>query len=305
MVIDFDIYDFYRLFKVQAKKDLDKYTKEVKYYIETKNKYKAEIIELIDFYKETYNVDINNYVEFTDEKYNDKESLFNKFMFIATKEDNEDNRVNIYKIIKYAIAIRKIDKYNNLIRLATKRSSISCRKYQNYISRYYSEVHRNLLLGAAYKFNYGIGYYAISRYILNNKNKVLDYVATKKNKEKLLKEGKRLYNKHEAAWYKYRGLDYDGVDYRIYRKEDYYYCINIFKSKLFSFHSKLFKQSDYINKRHRSKSIKDIANECKNLDDIANYPMSLNRKLLVYLYKNPHKKIIFDRGDDETIKRRN
>jgi hypothetical protein len=82
-------------------------------------------------------------------------------------------------------------------------------------------------------FEDNIGWLCINRCkVVQGNRKLLDFQATKRNKEKLLAEGKRLWNKTEYEYAKSLGLDYDGVDYRKYVEAEYCYEFALLDTKL-------------------------------------------------------------------------
>ena len=188
------------------------------------------------------------------------------------------------------------------IELANKRSTILSSKYRAIINAYYAKVHKCILEGKGYKFGYGIGTYYIKYKKFSNRHRstvtVLDYSATAARKKELLAQGIKLYDENEAAWYKFRNIPYDGVDYRVFKNKEGEYLIRFKDSKMIKDKFLQYEHTEYLANKYRGMSYKQIADTvCNTIEDIYNLQLDIRYKLNILLYKYPEKCLNFMRYD--------
>ena len=111
---------------------------------------------------------------------------------------------------------------------------ITMEQYRSILEAFYTEVHKRMIInGEGYVFEEPLGWVCINRCkIVKGRRKKLDFKATKENKEKLIAEGKRLWNKEEAEYARSIGVEYNGVDYRVYLDSEVVYEIPIINCRL-------------------------------------------------------------------------
>ena len=108
----------------------------------------------------------------------------------------------------------------------------------------------------------------------------LNYSATKKKKEELIKEGKRIYNDIERKWCQSNGIEYKAEDYRVFMKKEYCYEIPLIGCKLPDGSKYKLTISDYRHNSMRNKSNEDLIKECNNdINKICELPIDLKTKL--------------------------
>lgn len=286
---DIKLKDYYLSFIAKAKRDSNIYNAELKYYKQVRDKQLAELEEDKDKLIKLFKIYLTDYTV-----------AVKRAKFLLRVERNINNRFLLNKIAKLDNAISKIEEYERMIILTNKRKNLKYRDYENYISRYFNKVHKFVLQGYGYKYGFDIGTLAISRWRTKDCIKPrIDYDATNKNKKKLLAEGKKLWNQYEAQWYAQRRIPYDGVDYRIFSKKTHVYEINIYKSKLFTYRNHKFEHKEYVNSKFKGCSYQELADMCKDLDEIAKMPVDLKYKLNMYLYKEPGSYISYIRNDEQ------
>jgi len=303
MCPDVKLKDYYVNFILNAKTDIIKYNNKIKLLQEERQKLFDYIVDNKDYYYDNFNIKLNNYTkEIIEKTYNTERTLINKCNVYIKDEIDSTKRIYLYKLISYCNVLYEIHNLNTMIALANKRKNIKPREYQRLIGKYYKQVHKEILQGFGYKFNYGIGIFCICRWKVNDtksNNQKLDYYATNKNKKELLAKGKKLFNPIEAKWYADRNIPYDGIDYRVYKKVTHLYDINIIRSKLFTYRNHIFEHAEYVKYTLRGKSYTDMANECETLDDIVNYPVDIRYKLNMWLYKDPSNYILYIRNNEQ------
>lgn len=285
------IHEYYISFINNASNDIALYQKEVENYKLAKDKQ----FELINNYKDNYETLFKIYIE-------DEHVAIKRAKLIINTETDPNRRFLLSLILKYGYILDKIIEYNNMIKLTDTRKNLKFKEYEAIVSRFYCRVHKFVLQGFGYVYTQGIGTLCISRWRVKDSTKpMVDFKATNENKRRLLAEGKKLYNKVEADWYKERGIPYDGVEYIVYTKTSNVYVIDIIKSKLFRHSNHIFRRTEYINNKFKGLGFKGMAEICDTLDDISTFPVDLKYKLNILLYKDPTQYIKFIRNDDEDI----
>lgn len=304
MTPDITIKEYYLKFIRDASKDIIEYNTQLNTIAEMKEQVYNYIIDNADFYSDNYNINLKNYeCEIINKCYNPSSTLYNKVIKLSNIEENNNNRIKLLQIVKYCNIIRRIYEYDRLIILADKRKNMPFKEYRRIVINYYNKVHRCVLSGMGYKFNYGIGVFCINRWTMDAdrmaRKKKLDFAATSARKKELLAQGIKIYNDCEAAWYKARGLPYNGVDYRVYKTETYFYEIGFINSTILSRGATEFKHTEYISSKYRGLSYSDMANHCKDLEDISNFQVDIRYKLNMFLHKYPTKYLTFIRNADQ------
>lgn len=303
MIPDVKFKNYYLQFIYSAKTDIVKYKNELEEIVINKE----ELYNYLDNNKqlliESYNINLDDYkTEWINKEYNTSELLYNKVIKLFSVANEDDNKFIIVQLIKYCNTLRQEYKYNKFIELANKRSTILSSKYRVIINAYYSKVHKCILEGKGYKFGYGIGTYYIKYKKFSNRHRstvtVLDYSATAARKKELLAQGIKLYDENEAAWYKFRNIPYDGVDYRVFKNKEGEYLIRFKDSKMIKDKFLQYEHTEYLANKYRGMSYKQIADTvCNTIEDIYNLQLDIRYKLNILLYKYPEKCLNFMRYD--------
>lgn len=264
-----------------------------------------DIKEKKDYILNEFNINLDDYIEWTKKEYNKEEKLYKIIRNLIKTCFDVNKRLILLQISKYCFFLSNCRKYKNMITFSNTCKNLKFREWERYINKYYNTVHKCVLEGYAYSYTNGIGDLIISRWASSKKpNKVLDFAETNKRKKELLKEGKKLYDEKEALWYKERNIKYDGVDYRVFKTNSHFYKIDIINSKLIPHSRKEFIKTVYLHKNYRNKDYKTIADDCKTKEDIYYSPMNINYKLICLLYKYPNDYLKFIRNEEQCIYKR-
>lgn len=305
MIPDINIKDYYLQFICAAKADIYKYKESLK----TTKKIKEELYNYINEHKDTivevYNIDITKFEkEWINKEYNSSETLYQKVIKLVQSVQEDNNRIILLQLIKYCTVLRTENKYNILISLATKRKDIKFTVYRKYIANYYNKVHKCVLEGLGYRFGYDIGTYCINYWKMDkarirNTNRI-DFAATNAKKKELIAKGVKVYDDKEAAWYAARKIPYDGVDYRVYKVDDFFYDITFIKSGLFTNNTLEYQRTEYVASKYRGMSYTQMADTfCNEPDDIYNLQVDIKYKLNILLYKDPNKYLNYIRNAEQ------
>lgn len=175
-------------------------------------------------YRDNYNINILDYEEFKQNKYIDGKLYKVARGVFINKKDNYNIVSDLYDLYNYAKKQKEIYMLNHEISHYDKLLGLSMQEYGRILNVFYTEVHRQMILnGFGYVFEGSLGWICINRCHKVKSKPTIDFAATKKRKQELLAQGKKLYNKEEAEWCKARGIDYDGVDGRVYLTNEYCY----------------------------------------------------------------------------------
>ena len=236
-------------------------------------------------YKDTYKFDLMSYKEFADNSYINGEFFEAAKSLFLNKKKNYLATNPAYTIYKLARRQKELFELKHQINIYEKMLDLSLDEYQQVLQAFYTEVHKRLIIdGYGYVFESPIGWTCINRCkIVEGKRKHLDYNATKLNKQKLVAEGKRLWNKDEADYARTIGAEYNGVDYRVYLNEDYCYEFALINCRVTKGEKCRFEPCA------RRKNVKGRTNaqliaDCDNdVNKICELPLDIRRKLYLCL----------------------
>ena len=202
-------------------------------YVREKKLYE-ELIKKIDKYKINHDIDLRSYKEFVENEYIDGTFYDDVKGLFINKKNNYKVIQPLYSLYKLAKMQKELHENHKTRRLYSKMLSLNLKQYAKVLETFYNEVHKKLIIeGCGYMFEDNIGWLCINRCkVVQGNRKLLDFQATKRNKAKLLAEGKRLWNKDEYEYAKSLGLEYDGVDYRKYVEAEYCYEFALLDTKL-------------------------------------------------------------------------
>lgn len=201
--------------------------------VEEKTLY-SDIKLRLETYKSTYKINLMDYDEFVKNSYTT--GIFYdacKTLFINRKKNYVATSPS-YTLYKLARLQKEVYDLKHQIDIYEKMLDITMEQYRSILEAFYTEVHKHMIInGEGYVFEEPLGWVCINRCkIVKGRNKKLDFKATKENKEKLIAEGKRLWNKEEAEYARSIGVEYKGVDYRVYLNAEAVYEIPIINCRL-------------------------------------------------------------------------
>lgn len=232
-------------------------------------------------YANEFGVDLLSYDEFASNKYIDGTFIkLAKGMFINRKNDYVIV-AELFDLVNLAKKQKQLYDLEKDIAFYDKLLSLSLKQYTEILRVFYTEVHKHMILnGEGYVFEDNIGWTCINRCHIERQKPMLDFDATRKKKEELLAQGKRLYNKEEAEWCKANGIEYNGEQFRVFKKDEYCYEIPLLGCKLPNGSKYKLETADYRNREvrgmHNNELIAYANNDTKQ---ICNLPLDLRTKL--------------------------
>lgn len=224
---------------------------------------------------------IIDYPEFKENKYinGDLENAANA-MFKSIRKDLELKNL-CFRLVEYAADLRRIYEETEKIKLYDKMINVSFKEYKRIVKIYYNAVERALILkGYGYHLEDKLGWLCINR-VLNTGARICDFAATKKNKERLIAEGKQVYNKEDAEYCREHGIEYNAVNATVYRADEvwYEYCLlgSRVQGRTLSF--KAFETRDIKIRQYSSEELLKVLNN--DVNKIMDLDLSMNHKFLL------------------------
>lgn len=246
------------------------------------NKKKEEIIPLLSLYK----LPIVEYPEFKENRYINGRLLNAAMGLYQHKNNTPEVKGACFKLLILAKNQEKY--YDNIqtINKAEKILALTFRQYTAILKTFYSEVHRQMILnGVGYVFQGTIGWVCINRVIVRDSNKkTIDFIATANKKKEVLAQGLRVYNKEEAEWCRQNNIEYDGVDCRVYKHDEFFYEIPLINSRCTNAISLVFTPADSRPNKYHGYSNDDLIKLADNdKEKILKLDVGLKTKLTLCL----------------------
>lgn len=292
--------DHYLDYLNNIQRDLDDYNEELTAIAVQKENLYKDIDENKEQLKEVYGIAICDTKEWIEKKYNG-DVLYNKVNKLIKNKIDNDNIDLLFQLNKYLLLLKKEKNLLKNIEIAKKRNEISSDVYQDYIKKYYYKVHEFLLQGLGYQFRYGIGIVVINFWKKRKEEikPMLDFYETKKAKKALIEQGFRPYSKKEAEEYAKEGIPYDGVPYAVYKNDESYYELRIYKTNIRGITSLIYTKIEHVDNKLKGLTFQQIADEYVNsFDDIVNLDVSLKNKITIMKLKYPNSYLKFIRTTD-------
>lgn len=182
------------------------------------------IIQSYNEDKDLYKCDIYSFKEFVENRYIDGKFLRTAKGIFANKDENYELVGSAFDLFTLAKLQKEYKDCNTELQLYDKVLNLKLKDYLNLLRTFYFKVHEKIILeGAGYTLEHGLGTIIINRAKNENKAKVVDYWESRKRKAELLANGVQIANDAEKEWCKAHGVEYTGVDYKVYRCDDYIY----------------------------------------------------------------------------------
>lgn len=296
-------------FRVYYKSMITAYTQkkeEANSILEDLNKNLSDLYEIVckdfDVNKKEYPINLDDYLEFRNNKYEDGKLLRVTKGILLNRKGNYEligRNFDVYRLAKIQKEIHDIEKD---IVLYDKVLSLNMREYNNLLKTFYTKVQEKLIIdGLGYVFEGMMGWLCINRCKPINLRPHIDYKATKEREAKLKAEGKRIYNKEEAEWCERNGIDYKAEDKRVFLNPEYLYEFALIGCKLKDGSDIKFQTSDYRGVSVRGKSNNDILIESGgDKYKICDYDIDVRTKLTICLEADKMLYAKFIRNEDQT-----
>lgn len=216
--------------------------------------------------------------------------FYNEYIDYLNKEikttSNIKYRQYLIQMLKYYSINNKIKDNKELLIIIKDRSKIKFRQFESYLRKYYYCVHNNLIYGYQYKFSNRFGYLGFNRWKFENTNNlkktIIDFKATNMAKQELIKKGKKPYDKKEAEYYKLKGWKYDGIQYTVFKNDDYFVDLELVDGTLPLKSTIVFDKLFYVGRTLKTISFDEIAKKYKTLEEINELPLAVTHKMTIY-----------------------
>ena len=265
----------------KAVEDYDKlYEEEIALYNDIKNK--------ANIYEAHYRFKVNDYKEFVENTYTNGSFHNAARQLFVNKKDSYNVSAPLYALYKLARLQKELMELYKKRKKYEKILELNIKDYKKLLETFYNEVHKKLIVeGMGYVLEGSLGWICINRCkIVQGQRKMLDYKATKLKKQELLNAGLRPYNKEEAEYAEKVGKPYNGIDYRVFRNNEYCYEFPLLGNRLnigYKIKFEVTARRGYT----VGKTDEGMIEECNHdLNKICELPIDLHRKLNICLKVN-------------------
>lgn len=248
----------------------------------------SELIGLADYYNSVYKFNFSDYPELIDNNYIDGTFYDHAKGLFINKKNNYKATSPLYKLYKVAMKQKELHNLKHQLDIWERMLDLTLDEYKQVLQTFYNEVHKKLIIdGYGYVLENPMGWICINRCkIVKGRRKMLDFQATKANKARLLAEGKRLWNKEEAMYAASVGIEYKGVDYRVYKDNEVCYEIPLINCRVLKGEKIKFEPTarrGYTIGKTDDSMIADCNND---LNKICELPIDIPRKLKLCIKTN-------------------
>lgn len=220
---DYDINDCYNHFISKAADDKLAYENELSKNKEVADFLYKEIMIHYDEIKTKFDIDLKRYTEFADKRHSEDKDLYNKIVRLIKTFGNDEDTKLLNPIAKYLAALKNIDLCKKGIAVCSTRKNVQFATYKALVKKYYTTVNNKALEGKGIRFSNGLGIFTINYEKIDHwtRNKTVDFQASARAKKELLAKGLKPYDKQEAEEYAKAGIAYDGIEYLVFKEEQY------------------------------------------------------------------------------------
>lgn len=192
-----------------------------------------------------------------------------------------------FRLLSLAKAQKQFHDNLFAIHKAAKIETLTYSEYRKILKTFYFEVQKQMILnGYGYVLEGNIGWICLNRVKVNKdgRKKTIDFSATAKKKKEIIDKGLKPYNKEEAEWCENNHIPYDGVDYKVYKNDEYFYDYRLLDCRLPN--GRLFKIKDTDSRavKYRGLTNEDILKQDnKDVNKILARDLSIKTKLTLCL----------------------
>lgn len=192
---------------------------------------KQFILQKVDIIKNIFKIDFDKYTkELKEEQYDFDSDLYIKINDIFESNRYPEHRVLIIQLIKYIEFLGKKYELEQVMEEYTKYSTMYREDYIKLLKAYYCMIGNYLIKGYGYKISKGLGTIYIEKFVWDKPRKVINLTESRRNKKKLILEGKKVYNRKDEYMAKLFGVEYNPEEYRVYKEKSSGYRLKITKS---------------------------------------------------------------------------
>lgn len=300
MVADIDIKHYYAKFIEQSKSDYEDSKKEYDDLVVVKGKLYRNLNDKLDIINNFFELELSSLDNDEEILVVDYDVIRNKVKTSGFIQSDSSHKVTVLNFIRYVQTTKLIYGKKKQLEVAKIRKMIGITDYKKLVYKFYNYgVAKCILEGNGYKFAGGLGTIVCNRWKVLSDKKVIDFHATNRKKKEIIAAGLKPYDKEEAEIYKLRGMKYDGVDYKVYKNNDYYYEFKLIDNNRYHSVNVKFIRKDRFPKDFSGKSHEEIAKACKSVDDIYKLKADIRCKLMILLHYEPMSYLNFVRNAEQ------
>ena len=300
MVADIDIKHYYAKFIEQSKSEYEDSKKEYDDLVVVKGKLYRNLNDKLDIINNFFELEVSSLDNNEEILVVDYDAIRNKVKTSGFIQSDSSHKVTVLNFIRYVQTTKLIYGKKKQLEVTKIRKMINITDYKKLVYKFYNYgVAKCILEGNGYKFAGGLGTIVCNRWKVLSDKKVIDFHATNRKKKEIIAAGLKPYDKEEAEIYKLRGMKYDGVDYKVYKSNDYYYEFKLIDNSRYKNVNIKFERKDRIDFKYRGMSQGEIAAICKTADDIYRTKFDMRFKLGILLAFEPMSYLNFIRNAEQ------
>lgn len=292
--------EYHQMFIADSRKEANTLKCKIERFKEKCDAAKSDVKDFIDEYKQLYNLDVTKFPEYQRNRYISGEFLrIAKGVYLNRNQDYEIT-AQTFAVFNLAFLQKKVFEFEQRLKKCEKYAGISYKLYRDLVCQFYTAVHKQLIFKAyGYQYEKGIGFVFINRAMKGRDNKVLDVSATRANKQKLLAEGKNIYNKAKIDWCKEHNIPYDYVDHRVWKPYPFDYEI-VLLGRRARYTRNQFRRSRWRSLHLPSKTLEGLIEHCnKDMNKICDLDIDLPSKLSMCLTIDPTMGLKYIRNENQ------
>lgn len=261
---------------------------------------KSDVKDFAEEYKKLYNLDVSKFPEYQKNRY-----ISGEFMRIAkgvylNRKEGYEITAQTFAVYNLAFLQKKLFVLEKEYKKAKTYAKINYKTYSSIVNEFYTAVHKQMVLkGYGYQYEHPLGYVFINRVMNRDNSPVLDTVKSMKNKERLLAEGKNVYDKDKIEWCAKHGIPYDYVDHREWRIYQFNYEIALLSRRAHS-RKNTFKKSRWRSTHLPSKTLDGLVEFCnRDMNKICELDIDLPSKISMCLSIDPTLGLKYIRNENQ------
>lgn len=284
--------DRYAIAAEKVKLKIDEITEDIK-------ARRTEIVPVVD----TFKYPIIDYPEFQKNRYINGRLIEAAMGMYGDKRLDIEAKGRVYKLLLLAKQQKKLRELEKTLVKYNKIVNLSYPQYMQILKTFYTEVQRQMILnGYGYVLEKRLGWICFNRVAIDKDiARPIDFLATRKRKERLLAEGKRIYNKEEADWCEKNGIKYEAEDVRVFKNDDHWYEFCLINTKIAGVLRQNIHRIIYRGAAIKRMTIDEIYEMTGgDKDKIMSLPLDMNTKLILCLKADKMLYTKFIRNENQT-----
>ena len=220
MPAEFTVTEYHQLFVNKYYNILEDNSKTLAKIIAEIKAIKVYLLQKTSVFKDIIKIDLDKYTkEIKEEQYDFDSDLYVRANDIFENNKYPEHRTLIIQLIKYIEFLGKKYDIEQLTEEYTKYCTMYRDDYTRLLKAYYCTIGNYMIKGYGYKVSKGLGILYVEKFIWDKPRKVINLTESRKNKKRLILEGKKVYNRKDEYMAKLFGVEYNPEEYRVYKEK--------------------------------------------------------------------------------------